>query len=109
MVVFSIPKCLITISSNISSVFNGPSLPIAHLPSFKMKFIAVASLVSLVSAASVDLNKRDSPLNVKLEVTGTTAKAVVTNTGSEDLKVFKTGSFLDDKAVEKVQVFKGGK
>lgn len=73
-----------------------------------MKFFAVAAVASLANAVSIDFNKRDSALDVKLELTGNTAvKAVITNTGSEDLKVLKTGSFLDEAAVEKVEVFQG--
>lgn len=75
-----------------------------------MKVFAFATLASLVSAASIDLAKRESALDVKLEMTGNTAvTAKITNTGSSDLKVMKTGSFLDDAAVEKVQVFQGSK
>lgn len=73
-----------------------------------MKFLTIASLATLASTVSIDLAKRDSPLDVNLEMTGNTAvKATITNTGSEDLKIFKTGSFLDDTAVEKVEVFQG--
>ncbi|ORY60064.1 Deuterolysin metalloprotease family-domain-containing protein [Pseudomassariella vexata] len=72
-----------------------------------MKFLAgVSVLASLASAASVELGRRASPLDVKLEMVGNTAvKATITNNGAEDLKVFKTGTFLDDSAVEKVEVF----
>ncbi|KAF2244174.1 metallo proteinase [Trematosphaeria pertusa] len=73
-----------------------------------MKFLALAALASLASSISIELSKRESPLDVKLEMTGNTElKASVTNTGSEDLKVLKTGSFLDETAVEKVEVFQG--
>ncbi|CAI6340145.1 unnamed protein product [Periconia digitata] len=73
-----------------------------------MKFLSLAALVSLANAVSVDLAKRDSPLDVKLEMTGNTAvKAKITNTGSEALKVLKVGSFLDSTPVEKVSVFQG--
>lgn len=75
-----------------------------------MKVSTFATLASLASAVSVDFSKRDSPLEVKLEVTGNTAvKASITNAGAEALKVLKTGSFLDKAAVEKVEVFQGGK
>jgi deuterolysin len=74
-----------------------------------MKFSTIASLATIASAAVVDMAKRDSPLDVKLEMVGNTAvKAIITNTGDSDLKVFKTGTFLDDSAVEKVEVFQGG-
>lgn len=76
-----------------------------------MKFLAsISALVSLAGAASVDLGKRsDSPLEVKLEMVGNTVvKASITNNGDEGLKLFKTGSVLDDAAVEKVDIFQGG-
>ncbi|RYO89473.1 hypothetical protein DL766_007625 [Monosporascus sp. MC13-8B] len=66
----------------------------------------VSLLASLASAVSVDIGKRDSPLDVKLEMVGNTAvKASIINNGETDLKLFKTGSFLDEAAVEKVDVF----
>ncbi|KAL7619687.1 hypothetical protein AAE478_010229 [Parahypoxylon ruwenzoriense] len=75
-----------------------------------MKFTAgITLLASLASAVSVDLTKRDSPLDVKLEMVGNTAvKASITNTGVTDLKIFKTGTFLDDSATEKVAIYQGG-
>ncbi|KAH7063503.1 deuterolysin metalloprotease [Macrophomina phaseolina] len=71
-----------------------------------MKFIASLSFVaSLAAAVSVDVNKRDTPLDVKLEVVGNTGvKASITNTGSAPLKLFKTGTLLDEFPVEKLQI-----
>ncbi|KAH8707116.1 Deuterolysin metalloprotease family-domain-containing protein [Phaeosphaeriaceae sp. PMI808] len=75
----------------------------------KFQTLSVAALASLASAVSTALNKRDSPLDVSLSITGNTAvKATIKNTGSEDLKLFKTGTFFDDSHVEKVEVFKAG-
>lgn len=72
----------------------------------KFQILSVAALASLASAL---IDKRDSPLDVSLEVVGNTnVKATIKNTGSEDLKLFKTGTFLDDSHVEKVEVFKAG-
>lgn len=69
----------------------------------KVKILSIAALASLVSGFSLD----DSPLNVELEFTGNTAvKVLIKNTGAEDLKLFRTGTFLDDSHVEKVEVFK---
>ncbi|KAI2627847.1 Deuterolysin metalloprotease family-domain-containing protein [Hypoxylon sp. NC1633] len=76
-----------------------------------MKFTAGVSLfAALASAVSVDLTKRTSPLDVKLEMVGNTAvKASITNTGASDLKVFKTGTFLDaNSPTEKVAIYQGG-
>jgi hypothetical protein len=75
----------------------------------KFQALSVAALASLASAVAATLDKRDSPLDVSLEITGNTAvKATIKNTGSEDLKLFKTGTFLDDSHVEKVEVFQAG-
>ncbi|KAJ0332066.1 hypothetical protein COL5a_001765 [Colletotrichum fioriniae] len=74
-----------------------------------MKFLTgLSCLAAAASAVVVDLNKRDSPLDVKIESTGNTAiKASITNTGASDLKVLKAGSILDKLAVEKAEVFAG--
>ncbi|KAI1632752.1 neutral protease 2-like protein [Biscogniauxia mediterranea] len=74
-----------------------------------MKFLASVSLLATAaSAVSVGLNKRESPLDIKLQMIGNTGvKATITNTGSASLKVFKTGTFLDSAPVEKVKVFQG--
>ncbi|KAI0512490.1 neutral protease [Xylaria bambusicola] len=74
-----------------------------------MKFFAGAALLaSVASAASIDNAKRASPLDVKIEMVGNSGiKASITNTGSSDLKVLKTGSLLDSVATEKVKVYQG--
>ncbi|KAK1449971.1 metalloproteinase [Colletotrichum melonis] len=74
-----------------------------------MKFLTgLSCFAAVASAVVVDLNKRDSPLDVKIESTGNTAiKASITNTGASDLKVLKAGSILDKLAVEKAEVFAG--
>lgn len=78
-----------------------------------MKFftgLSVAALVSAASAVSLNLNKRDSPLDVKLEMVGNTeVKATVTNTGADNLKLYKAGSLLDTAAVEKVEIYNAGR
>lgn len=73
-----------------------------------MKFFnSLSVLASLAGAASIA--RRDAPLSVQLEmVSNTGVQATITNTGNEDLKIFKTGTLLDNSPVEKVQVFKGG-
>lgn len=72
-----------------------------------MKFLAIASaLASLATAARVDLSKRDTPLDLQLEMVGNTGiKASLTNNGESALKVVKTGTILDNAATEKVEVF----
>lgn len=76
-----------------------------------MKFLpSISVLATLASAASVNIGRRAAPLAVELEMVGNTdVKATITNTGAEALKIFKTGTFLDDSAVEKVEVFQAGK
>lgn len=75
-----------------------------------MKLLSCLSFfAALASAASIDLSKRQGPLEVKLERSGNTAvKASIRNTGASDLKILKTGSILDTVEVEKSQVFSGG-
>lgn len=74
-----------------------------------MKVFAITScLATLAAAASIDVSKRDTPLEVKLEKIGNSAvKAVITNSGSEDINILKTGSIFDELAVEKTEVFTG--
>ncbi|KAH7138855.1 metallo proteinase [Dendryphion nanum] len=73
-----------------------------------MKAFTIASIVSLVSAHAINLPKRSTGLEVKIELTGNTAvKALITNTGDSDLKVLRSGSILDDTPVEKAEVFQG--
>ncbi|KAG8162382.1 hypothetical protein KVR01_008147 [Diaporthe batatas] len=64
-----------------------------------MKFIAsLPYLAALANALAVDISKRDSPINVELEMVGNSeVKAKITNTGNEALNVFKTGSILDSR------------
>lgn len=75
-----------------------------------MKFTAFVCLcASLASATPTTLHRRDAPISVRLEMIGNTAvKAVITNNGPEDLKIFKTGTFLEDSATEKVEVYQHG-
>lgn len=75
-----------------------------------MRFLELLAVASLGNALSIRPVERNSGLDVKLEMTGNTAvQATVTNLGSTALKVFKTGTILDETSVEKVKVFKGGK
>lgn len=73
-----------------------------------MKFqLSVAALAAVASAASVDVNKRDTPLSIKLESVGNSeVKIAVTNNGEKALNLLSKGTFLDEVApVEKVQVY----
>ena len=73
-----------------------------------MKLSGLALFASAVAALSVDLTRRGSPLDVQIEVVdNTNVVATITNTGTTDLKVLRTGSILDDAALEKSQVFAG--
>lgn len=74
-----------------------------------MKFFTGLSLVASALAVRMDVTKRDSPLKVEIQSVGNSAvKAIVTNTGSEAIKLMKTGSILDQTAVEKAEIFSGG-
>lgn len=72
-------------------------------------FLPLAALSGLVSSVATNLNKRDTPLTLTLEmVDNTKVKATLTNTGSTALKVLSMGSFLDTAPVEKAQVYTAG-
>ncbi|RYP42787.1 hypothetical protein DL768_010223 [Monosporascus sp. mg162] len=76
-----------------------------------MKLLAsLPYLAALANAAAVELGQRaaSSPLDVKIEMVGNSQiKASITNTGDSALRVFKTGSILDSRPIEKVKVFHG--
>lgn len=76
-----------------------------------MKFFAGLALASLALAApAVQKQRAPTPLDVKLELQGNSkVKAIITNHGKNNLKVLKSGTFLDNSAVEKAQVFSGGR
>ena len=80
-----------------------------HLQAINMKFLqGLGVFASVASAVSVDLSKRDSPLDVKIQmVDNSIVEATITNTGTETLRLFKTGTILDTAAVEKTEVFSG--
>ncbi|KAH6679954.1 metallo proteinase [Plectosphaerella plurivora] len=69
---------------------------------------ALASLASLASAVSVDLTRRDTPFEVRLEESGNSGvRGFVTNTGSVPIKVMTVGTILDERPVEKASVYAG--
>jgi deuterolysin len=69
----------------------------------------VCLYASLVGAIPAAFTRRDTPISVKLHMTGNTEiKAVIINNGPEDLKIFKTGTFLESSATEKVEVYQHG-
>jgi hypothetical protein len=70
----------------------------------------LVSMAAVAKAVSVNLDRRALSLDVKLEMAGNTAvKAIITNNGAGDLKIFKTGTLLEDIATEKINVFQAGK
>lgn len=72
-----------------------------------MKFIS--GLIALAALASAAPGKAPTPLDIKLESAGNAEiKAVITNTGKNNLKIFKTGTILDSSPVEKVKISSGG-
>jgi deuterolysin len=76
-----------------------------------MKFLTpITALAALASAASVDVNKRATPLEVTLEKVGNTKViAKVTNTGAKGLNLFNKGTILDSQPVEKLVVHSASK
>lgn len=73
-----------------------------------MKFIS--GLLALAALASAAPGKAPTPLDIKLESAGNAEiKAVITNTGKNNLKIFKTGTILDSSPIEKVKISSGGK
>ncbi|CAN8099697.1 unnamed protein product [Discula destructiva] len=63
-------------------------------------------------AQAVRFNKarlpQDSPLEVTVEPAGNSAlKASITNTGSEPIRLLKAGSILDDRAIERAEIYSG--
>ncbi|KAI9162844.1 Disintegrin and metalloproteinase domain-containing protein B [Paramyrothecium foliicola] len=68
----------------------------------------ISSLAVLANAATIDLHKREAPLDVKIEQIGNSeVKATITNTGSVALRVLKTGSILDSAPIEKAVISQG--
>lgn len=69
-----------------------------------MKFTAaLASLVSLAAAAPSGV--APTPLDVQLQKVGNSlVKAVITNNGASDLKVYRPGSIFDSLPTEKVKI-----
>jgi deuterolysin len=77
---------------------------------FAQLSLAVATLSQVVSAARLDLSKRDSALAVTLAaVENGVVKATVTNTGAEDLNLLTFGSIFDSAPVQKLDVYASGK
>jgi deuterolysin len=72
--------------------------------------LSVAALASYATAASVDINKRETPLSVQLTATGNSeVKIAVTNNGEKTLNLLSKGTFLDEKTpVEKVSIYSAG-
>jgi deuterolysin len=70
----------------------------------------LAALAASVSAVSVNLNKRESPLSIVLSKSGNTeVNVAVTNNGVKTLNLLSKGTFLDEvNPVEKVSVFSSG-
>lgn len=72
--------------------------------------LTVAALASYATAASVDVNKRETPLSVKLAASGNSeVKVTLTNNGAKTLNLLSKGTFLDEQnPVEKVQMYSAG-
>lgn len=72
--------------------------------------ITLAALASYATAASVDVNKRETPLSVQLSAAGNSeVKVVVTNNGEKTVNLLSKGTFLDEQnPVEKVSIYSAG-
>lgn len=72
--------------------------------------LTVAALASYATAASVDVNKRETPLSVKLAASGNSeVKVTLTNNGEKTLNLLSKGTFLDEEnPVEKVTMYSAG-
>lgn len=75
-----------------------------------MKAFTIASLIAFAAAASVDVNKRETPLTVELKATGNSeVKVTLVNKGDKPLNLLSKGTFLDEKLpVEKVSIYSAG-
>ncbi|KAJ6779994.1 hypothetical protein PWT90_06878 [Aphanocladium album] len=76
-----------------------------------MKFSVPHLLFGSIAAATASGHtlRASSPIDVKIERTGNTLiKATVTNTGSENLRLLKTGSIIDKPSTKKVEAFSNG-
>lgn len=70
--------------------------------------LGLSMLVSVLAVSIPDHHRRATPLEVTVESTGNSAlKASITNTGSEPLRLLKTGSILDSAAIERAEIFSG--
>jgi deuterolysin len=67
----------------------------------------LAALAACVSAVSVNLNKRVSPLSIVLSKSGNTeVNVAITNNGNKTLNLLSKGTFLDEvNPVERVSVY----
>lgn len=76
-----------------------------------MKFLASLALATAALAAPQPFAKRQasSPLDIQIAMDGNSkVKAILTNNGDADLRLLKTGTFLDQAPVEKAKVYSGG-
>jgi deuterolysin len=76
-----------------------------------MKFLTgVSVFTTVVSAHNVIAPRAESPFSVTIKLKDNShVKASVTNKGPEDIKILKTGSVLDSTAIEKTDIYQGGR
>ncbi|ATY65109.1 deuterolysin metalloprotease (M35) family [Cordyceps militaris] len=73
-----------------------------------MKFLGPLALASMALATPRVWNTRksSSPLDLRIEMDGNSkVRAVLTNRGDQDLRLLKTGTFLDEAPVEKAKIY----
>lgn len=69
-------------------------------------FFTIAALWGSASSHPEVFPLKESPLELALDLVGNSkVKAILSNTGTSDLKLLKTGTLLDSAPVEKVKVF----
>ncbi len=74
-----------------------------------MKFFTLAAALASVAVAAP--SAAPSPLDVKIESAGNSGevKATITNTGKDNLKIFKHGTIFDNAHTEKASIEANGK
>lgn len=74
-----------------------------------MKFFTLAAALASVAAAAP--SAAASPLDVKIESAGSSGevRATITNTGKDNLKIFKHGTIFDNAHTEKATIEANGK
>ena len=73
--------------------------------------LSFAALAALASSASINVEKRETPLSIKLSAAGNSEVTIaVTNNGAGTLNLLNKGTLMDEtQPVEKVKMFSASK